>query len=136
MTRIYQVTAFTYTARTDGSENGMVKQYEVYLSLDGQTWGNPVASGEFVKTSAIQVAKLTTPTAGRYLKFVAKSEINGKAWTSAAEIGIEASADVTAVDEVYNQEQQDNELYYTLQGVATAAPSHGVYVHKGKKVHF
>ena len=136
MNKIYQVTAFTYTARTDGNSNGMVKTYEVYLSLDGKTWGNPVVKGEFKNTTAMQVAPLTTPTAGRYLKFIAKSEINGKAWTSASEIGIQASADVTAVDEVYNGVIQDDGLYYTLQGVATAAPSHGVYVHKGKKVRF
>ena len=136
MTRIYQVTAFTYTARTDGNANGMVKAYEVYLSLDGKTWGNPVATGEFTKTTAMQIAKLKTATAGRYLKFVAKSEVNNNAWTSASEIGIQASADVTAVDEVYSPVVFDDENYYTLQGVATATPSHGVYVYKGRKVLF
>jgi beta-galactosidase len=136
MTRIYQVTAFTYTARTDGNANGMVKAYEVYLSLDGKTWGNPVATGEFKNTTAMQIAKLKTATAGRYLKFVAKSEVNNNAWTSASEIGIQASADVTAVDEVYSPVLFDDENYYTLQGVATATPTHGVYVHKGRKVLF
>ena len=136
MTKIYKVTAFTYTARTDGNANGMVKAYEVYLSLDGKTWGNPVATGEFKNTTAMQVAKLSTAKTGRYLKFVAKSEINGKAWTSASEIGIQAAADVTAVDEVYNIGLFDDDVYYTLQGVATATPSHGVYVYKGKKVLF
>ena len=136
MSRIYEVTAFTYTARTDGNANGMVKDYEVYLSVDGTNWGTPVATGQFVQTTAMQVANLTTPTAGRYLKFVAKSEINGNAWTSASEIGIQATADITAVDEVYSPAIQDNDLYYTLQGVATAAPSSGIYVHKGKKVRF
>ena len=136
MTRIYQVTAFTYTARTDGNANGMVKAYEVYLSLDGKTWGNPVATGEFKNTTAMQIAKLKTATAGRYLKFVAKSEINNNAWTSASELGIQAAADVTAVDEVYSPVMFDDENYYTLQGVATATPSHGVYVYKGRKVLF
>ena len=97
MNKIYKVTAFTYMARQDGTQNGMVKAYEVYLSTDGKTWGQPVATGEFVNTTSLQVAKLKTPAVGRYLKFVAKSEINGKAWTSAAEIGIQAEADVTAI---------------------------------------
>ncbi len=97
MNKIYKVTAFTYLARQDGTQNGMVKAYEVYLSTDGKTWGQPVATGEFVNTTSLQVAKLKTPTVARYLKLVAKSEINGKAWTSAAEIGIQAEADVTAV---------------------------------------
>ena len=135
MARIYQVTAFTYTARTDGNSNGMVKAYEVYLSLDGKTWGSPVVSGEFKNTASMQIAELATPTAGRYLKFVAKSEVNNNAWTSASEIGIQASADVTAIDDVRtNDNRQDGNLYYTLQGVATTTPAHGVYVHKGKKV--
>ncbi|MBR1666718.1 MAG: discoidin domain-containing protein [Bacteroidaceae bacterium] len=136
MTKIYEVTAFTYTARTDGNQNGMVKGYEVYLSVDGKTWGNPVATGEFKNTTAMQVAKLSTPTAGRYLKLVATSEINNNAWTSASEIGIQATADVTAVDEVRNDTKNEGELYYTLQGVPTSTPRHGIYVHRGKKILF
>ena len=136
MAKIYQVTAFTYTARTDGNGNGMVKEYEVYLSLDGKTWGNPVAKGEFRNTTAMQVAKLSTSTTGRYLKFVAKSELNNNAWTSASEIGIQAAADVTAIDEVRSEPSSDNNLFYSLQGVATNNPTHGVYVHQGKKVLF
>ena len=136
MRKIYEVTAFTYTARTDGSQNGMVKAYEVYLSLDGETWGSPVASGEFKNTTAMQIAKLSKPTTGRYLKFVAKSEINGKAWTSASEIGIQATADVTAIEEVRDEAVLSNDLYYTLQGVPTSAPTRGVYVHRGKKILF
>ena len=136
MKRIYNVTAITYLARQDGNQNGTVKGYEVYLSLDGKTWGTAVATGEFKYTTAMQTATLSKETPGRYMKLVAKSEVNGKAWASAAEIGIDATGDVTAVDEVYTPAKQDNELYYTLQGVATATPSHGVYVHKGKKVRF
>ena len=138
MNKIYEVTAFTYTARTDGNENGMVKAYEVYLSLDGKEWGSPVAKGEFKKTSAMQIAKLATPTAGRYIKFVAKSEVNNKAWTSASEIGIQATADITAINEVTedNLSRGGNDTFYTLQGVATATPTQGIYVHKGKKVLF
>ena len=134
MARVYQVTAFTYTARTDGNSNGMVKAYDVYLSLDGKTWGSPVVSGEFKNATTMQIAELATPTAGRYLKFVAKSEVNNNAWTSASEIGIQASADVTAIDAVYREGNADDGLYYTLQGVATTTPAHGVYVHQGKKV--
>ncbi len=137
MVKIYQVTAFTYTARTDGNQNGMVKGYEVYLSTDGKTWGSPVAKGEFKNTTAMQIAKLSKPTVGRYLKFVATSEIGNNAWTSVSEIGIQATADVTAVDEVRTTpKKQEGELYYTLQGVPTSTPTRGIYVHRGKKVLF
>ena len=134
MKRIYQVTAFTYLARQDGSTNGMVKNYDLYLSMDGVTWGNPVLTGEFKNTTALQVAKLSTPTAARYFKFVVQSEVKENAWSSAAEIGIQASADVTSIDEVNREESSDDALYYTLQGTATTTPVHGVYVHQGKKV--
>lgn len=138
MNKIYEVTAFTYTARNDGNENGMVKAYEVYLSLDGKEWGKPVAKGEFKKTSAMQIAKLATPTAGRYIKFVAKSEVNNNAWTSASEIGIQATADITAINKVTEDYlfKGEDDTYYTLQGVETTTPTHGIYVHKGKKVLF
>jgi hypothetical protein len=136
MLKPYWVTAFTYLSRQDGNQNGMVKAYEVYLSLDGKTWGSAVVSGEFKNTTAMQIAKLSTAKKGRYLKFVAKSEINNNAWTSASEIGIQAKADVTAVDEVRNEVFPDDGLYYTLQGVATAAPTRGVFVYQGKKVIF
>ena len=85
----------------------------------------------------MQVAALATPTAGRYLKFVALSEINGKAWTSAAEIGIQAAADVTAIDAIpAGQASQPihTDAYYTLQGIPVPNPTHGVYIHRGKKI--
>jgi len=137
MVKTYLVTHFTYTARTDGNSNGMVKEYEVYLSKDGKSWGTPVVSGEFKNTTSMQVAALKEPTSGRYLKFVAKSEINGRAWTSASEIGIQATADVTAIDAVSADQASlpaYNNTYYTLQGVRVQHPTHGIYIHAGKKI--
>lgn len=138
MTKIYEVTAFTYLARQDGNQNGMVKAYEVYLSTDGKTWGNAVASGEFKNTTALQVASLNTPTPGRYLKFVAKSEINNHAWTSAAEIGIRASADITAIRSIMDKHHDSTAAVYDLQGRRmngdmNAWPK-GIYVSNGHKV--
>jgi hypothetical protein len=138
MIKIYQVTHFTYTARTDGSQNGMVKDYEVYLSTDGKTWGSPVLTGTFKNTTSMQVAALKEPTPGRYLKFIAKSEINGNAWTSASEIGIQATADVTAIDAISTEQAAlfpFTDAYYTLQGIPVKTPTHGsIYIHKGKKI--
>ena len=137
MVKIYQVTAFTYLARQDGNQNGMVKAYEVYLSTDGNTWGQPVASGELKNTTALQVVPLKNPTIGRYLKFIAKSEINGNAWTSAAEVGIEAEADVTAIREIDNGHTPDDSQYiYDLQGrryIASSPVPKGIYIQKGRK---
>ena len=141
MVNTYMVTAFTYNGRTDGNQNGMVKSYEVYLSLDGQEWGNPVAKGEFKNTTAMQVASLNTPTLGRYLKFVALSEINGNKWTSAAEIGIRASSDNTKVEAFSGNPVQSATGIYDLQGrklrndasFYTTLPK-GIYITNGKKI--
>jgi beta-galactosidase len=135
MRKTYEVTAFTYTARTDGEVNGMVKQYEVYLSNDNTNWGSPVVSGEFQNTTSQQVAKLATPTRGRYLKFVALSEINGRAWTSASEVGIQATADVTAITAPDASALDGDTNYYSLNGAIAPIPTPGnYYVHQGKTV--
>ena len=107
----HTVTAITYLSRQDGNQNGMVKEYEVYLSTDGQTWGAKVASGSFQNTTALQTAKLNTATTARYMKFVAKSEINGNAWTSAAEIGIEAEDEATAINMMQNKKESMKYVY-------------------------
>jgi hypothetical protein len=120
----------------------MVKAYEVYLSTDGNTWGQPVASGNFINTTAQQVAKLKTPTEGRYLKFVAKSEVNGNAWTSAAEIGIQAEAEASGIEEVSVNATPISHSAYDLQGrrvslqrTANASQARkGIYIYDGKKV--
>ena len=136
MSKIYKVTAVTYLARQDGNSNGMVKEYEVYLSLDGKTWGTAAVKGEFKNTTALQVAKCSKPVAARYMKFVAKSEINGKAWTSAAEIGIEAEADITAVTHLSSPSIQHP--VYDLQGHKQVADlrslPRGIYINNGKVV--
>ncbi|MBQ1701394.1 MAG: discoidin domain-containing protein, partial [Prevotella sp.] len=131
----YWVTAFTYLARQDGNQNGMVKAYEVYLSNDGKTWGTPVVSGEFKNTTALQIAKLNTTTMGRYIKFVAKSEINGRAWTSAAEIGIQAESDATAIN-LPKTTSTSLTGYYDLQGrrLNNVPNRKGIYIQNGKKI--
>ena len=134
----YKVTAVTYLSRQDGNQNGMVKNFEVYLSNDGSTWGSPVVSGQFKNTTSQQVAKLTTPTTGRYLKFVAKSEINGNAWTSAAEIGIQAESDHTTIWQVETDKQQNTAVVYDLNGRRMnghlAQQPKGIYISNGRKI--
>lgn len=136
----YKVTAYTYLSRQDGNENGMVKAYEIYLSDDGKTWGNAVVSGEFKKSTSLQETKLKTPTTGRYWKFVAKSEINGKAWTSAAEIGIQAEEENTGISLPQSSQGAGNaqgDACYDLQGRRMSGDEsawpHGIYIFRGRK---
>jgi beta-galactosidase len=134
MNNIYKVSAITYLSRQDGNQNGMVKSYAVYLSDDGKTWGAAVVTGEFKNTTSLQVAKLKTPKQGRYLKFVANSEINGRAWTSAAEIGIQAESDVTSIESVVHDTSSHLAVTYDLSGRRVDDSYHGVVVTKGKKI--
>lgn len=92
MAKNYNVTAFTYQGRSD-NQNGRIKEYKLYFSTDGTTWGTPVATGSFENTSAEQIVKLSKMVTARYFKLVAVSEVNGQAWSSAAELGIQALSD-------------------------------------------
>ena len=133
MAKTYLVTAITYLSRQDGNQNGMVKDFEVYLSTDGKQWGSAVVTGQLKNTTALQTASLKTPVAARYMKFVAKSEINGNAWTSAAEISIEAAADVTAISDIPMEPAQASTIF-NLQGLQLPEkPAKGVYIAGGKK---
>ena len=88
---VYPVTELFYQPRTDTSPNGRIKDYEVYVSADGTTWGTPVATGTFVNSTALQTARF--PAAfGRYVQLRALSEVNNNKFTSVAElnIGLEA----------------------------------------------
>lgn len=133
MYQTYNITAFTYTARTDGNSNGMIKEYVIYVSIDGIKW-TAAATGEFKNTTAMQVAQFASTKTGRYLKLVAKSEINGNAWTSASEIGIQASADVTPIENVEVDRSVKSSTYYSLQGISVANPDNGIYIQNGKKI--
>ena len=137
MGQTYKITAFTYLSRQDGNQNGMVKAYEFYLSSDGNTWGTAVASGEFKNTTSLQKAKLKTATAGRYLKFVAKSEINGRAWTSCAELGVELASESTDIQALQNRTDDTRNVYDLLgrrHDVALESLPHGLYIVSGRKI--
>ncbi len=96
MINTFRIESFLYRGRQDG-ENGRIKEYEVYVSNHPKIWGSPVAKGEFSNTSGLQTILIASKPEGRYLKLVAKSEVNSKAWASVAEIGIEASAIVDPI---------------------------------------
>ncbi|MDR0547133.1 MAG: discoidin domain-containing protein, partial [Dysgonamonadaceae bacterium] len=106
----YTVEEFIYQGRLDGS-NGRIKNYEIYFSNDFRNWGTAAASGQFANSSNIQKVVIHSKPRARYFKLVAKSEVEGRNWATAAEIGIEASekriSTVQTRDEII-----DGEKYY------------------------
>jgi hypothetical protein len=81
------IKGFTYLPRQDDSENGTIKDYEFYVSNDGADFGQPVAKGTFESGKGLKSVTLA-PQACHFIKLKALSEVNGEAWTSAAEISV------------------------------------------------
>lgn len=84
MTRI---AAVIYTDRADMT-NGRVRDYEIYLSGDGKTWGEPAAKGRLGRPAGEHTIQLSSPVAARFMRFVALSEVNNQAYASIAELAV------------------------------------------------
>ena len=78
---------FTYLPRQGDNDHGDIKGYEFFVSNDGQNFGEPVAKGEFDANKDLKTVPFA-PTAGRFIKLKALSEVNNETWASAAEIGV------------------------------------------------
>lgn len=85
---VLHINGFRYVPRQDGGVNGRVKGYTFEVSLDGKSWGEPVAKGTFASTSEPTRVKWTKPVEGRYFRFTALSEAENGPWASAAEIDV------------------------------------------------
>ena len=79
------IKGFTYLARQDGSLNGCIKDYEIYVSNDNKTWGEPVAKGSFEKTAKLQKVMFEKPFKARYVRLRALNEQSGQDYASGAE---------------------------------------------------
>ena len=84
MGTVYQASKFTYLPRQNGV-NGRVNDYELYVSLDNENWGNPIAVGKFDNSFSPSNVDIP-PTNCRFFKLVCLSEQNGNIWASAAEL--------------------------------------------------
>jgi len=82
-----RIAAVVYTDRADMA-NGRVRDYEIYLSGDGKTWGEPAAKGRFRGPSGEHTVRLAAPITARFMRFVALSEVNGQDYASVAELSI------------------------------------------------
>jgi PKD repeat protein len=87
MGKTYTVTGFRYLPRQDGGVNGTIRNYEFYVSTSRTNWGTAASRGSFASNTQEKEVTFSAKT-GRYIRLRALSEINGKAWTSAAEITV------------------------------------------------
>ena len=81
------VNGLTYQPRQDGGQNGNIGEHMIYLSNDGQNFGDPVAIGTY-KNDAFTKTTAFASTYARYLRLTTQTEVNGNPWSSAAEINI------------------------------------------------
>jgi lysophospholipase L1-like esterase len=81
------VVGMRYVPRTHGV-NGRVKEFELYFSEDGRTWGEPATRGTLAGHADAEVTLFDRTIAARFLRFRVLSEVNGGPWTSVAELDV------------------------------------------------
>ena len=85
--KVMPVLGLTYLPRQDMT-NGRIATYEIVTSQDGTAWSDPVAAGTWPNTPAMKRVRFKAPVRARFVRLVARSEANGRAWASAAEVDV------------------------------------------------
>ncbi len=85
---VKKIKGVTYLPRQDGSPNGDVKSYEIFVSADGKNWGEPVAKGNFKNDKSEKKILFAAPLDARYVRFRALSSQNGQIYASGAEFSV------------------------------------------------
>ena len=86
------LTEFRYQSRQWGNFNGTVKDFELYISNDTSSWGQPFYNGSFEKTRDEQSVSFNA-VSGQYFRFVSKNEVNNRPWASCSEINFVGTPD-------------------------------------------
>lgn len=73
------VSGLSYLPRQDGSLDGTIGRYSIFVSLDGRHWGSPVASGTWADDATEKYAIFRSRSA-RFVRLTALSE----AWATVA----------------------------------------------------
>jgi len=81
------IAGFRYLPRQDAHNVGNIADYEFHVSMDGSSWGNPVATGTFSNTKSEKEVRFPSVQA-RYIMLRQLSEVNGGNHCSVAEINL------------------------------------------------
>ena len=85
----YYVDGLRYLPRQNVSI-GRIRDYDIYVGIDGSTWGQAVAEGVFINSNSEQAVNFSK-VLGRYMRLVGLSEVLGDSLISAAEINLTQS---------------------------------------------
>ena len=69
----HEITGFVCVPRNDLEASGVVRDYQLFVSEDGENWGQPVAGGWMLYNTEVTFQ----PVTGRYFRFVALSGLSG-----------------------------------------------------------
>ena len=84
--RVHTLHGFRYLPRQDGLSDGNIGQYEFYTSMNGETWGLPVASGTF--SNSQDEKEVTFPDVNaRFIRLVSLTAANDGNHCAVAELG-------------------------------------------------
>jgi hypothetical protein len=78
----------TLLPRQDGNRNGWIKDFEVYVSADGKSWGQPAAKGSLGQDAKLKTIKFEKPANARFLRLVALSGFGKDNYASLAELSL------------------------------------------------
>lgn len=92
-----EINGLSYSTWSGGNGNGQVKKYSILLSDDGQTWSEPITTGELeVRLANEQPIRFPKPTTRRFIKFLitdAKT-LDGRSLASVGRLDVDISEDV------------------------------------------
>jgi len=78
---------FRYLPRQDGFPVGNIGQYQFFTSLDGKTWGGPVASGTFANNADKKEVSFPA-TAARFVRLRSLTDASGSTHCNVAELDV------------------------------------------------
>ncbi len=70
--REYAISGLEYYTRTDGTQYGQVKEFEIFASDDGVSWGSAVVASSWTTSGNAQL-RLFNPVKGKFVKYRALS---------------------------------------------------------------
>lgn len=85
---VKSIKGISYLPRQDGNSTGNIKEYEIYVSDNTDTWGSPVVKGEFNKDDKQKTVIFPNPVNGRFVRFKALSSQDGRDYASGAEFEV------------------------------------------------
>ena len=87
LSRALTLKGITYLPRQNMA-NGRIADCEIYCSSEPNVWAAPTAKVKWPNTDQLQTVTFKQPVKARYLKVVARSEVNRNPFASIAELDV------------------------------------------------